>query len=119
MTFVEAIKSVFTKYAVFEGRARRSEYWWFVLAYAIVNGLLSGIATATGLTIFTIISSIVALACLVPSIAVTTRRLHDTGKSGWWQLISLTFIGAIIIIVWTAMDSTPGSNKYGENPKGE
>ena len=63
-TFVEAIKSVFTKYAVFEGRARRSEYWWFVLAYAIVNGLLSGIATATGLTIFTIISSIVALACL-------------------------------------------------------
>ena len=123
MTFVEAIKTVFTKYATFEGRARRSEYWWFILAYVIVSGILSGLATAfagtAGQTIITSISGLVGLACLVPNIAVTTRRLHDTGKSGWWQLLSITCIGWIIILVWTAMDSTPGANKYGENPKGE
>ena len=123
MSFVDSIKTVFTKYAVFEGRARRSEYWWFILAYALVNGALSGIASAcagTGFaTVVSSISGLVGLACLVPQIAVTTRRLHDTGKSGWWQLLSLTCVGAIVILVWTIMDSTPGANKYGENPKGE
>ena len=123
MSFVESITTVFKKYAVFEGRARRSEYWWFILAYVIVSGIFSGLFTAlagtAGQTIITSISGLVGLACLVPNIAVTTRRLHDTGRSGWWQLISLTCIGWIIILVWTAMDSTPGANKYGENPKGE
>ena len=121
MTFMEAIQTVFQKYAVFEGRARRSEYWWFVLGYSIVNGVLSGLASAcSGSTmgsIVSVISGIVGLACLVPSIAVTTRRLHDTGKSGWWQLLSLTCVGAIVVIVWTAMDSQPGDNQYGPNPK--
>ena len=56
---------------------------------------------------------------LVPSLALCVRRLHDIGKSGWWQLISITGIGAIILIIWCAKDSTPGVNKYGPNPKGE
>ena len=93
MSFMESITTVFQKYAVFEGRARRSEYWWFVLAYSIVSGVLSGLGTAmngSGAgTLFTVLSGLVGLAVLVPTIAVTTRRLHDTGRSGWWQLYGL------------------------------
>ena len=122
MSFMESIQTVFQKYAVFEGRARRSEYWWFILGYSVVNSILSGLGqafsgSAVG-TIISVISVIVALGCLVPNIAVTTRRLHDTGRSGWWQLLDLTCIGAIVVLVWTIMDSQPGDNQYGSNPKG-
>ena len=122
MTFMESIQTVFQKYAVFEGRARRSEYWWFCLGYGVVNGVLSGLSRAlaggAAGTLLSIISAIVALGCLVPSIAVVTRRLHDTGKSGWWQLLSLTCIGGIVVLVWLIQDSQPGDNQYGPNPKG-
>ncbi len=122
MSFMESIQTVFQKYAVFEGRARRSEYWWFYLGYSIVTAILSGLARALGTggaaTAVGIISGIVGLACLVPSIAVTTRRLHDTGRSGWWQLLYLTCIGGIVVFIFTLMDSQPGDNQYGPNPKG-
>ncbi len=122
MSFMESIQTVFQKYAVFEGRARRSEYWWFYLAYTVVSLVLSGIARALGTggaaTAVSVISGIFALACLVPSIAVTTRRLHDTGKSGWWQLLYLTCIGGIVVFIFCIMDSQPGDNQYGPNPKG-
>ena len=122
MSFMESIQTVFQKYAVFEGRARRSEYWWFILGYSVVSSILSGLGqafsgSAVG-TIISVISVIVALGCLVPNIAVTTRRLHDTGRSGWWQLLELTCIGGIVILIWTIMDSQPGDNQYGPNPKG-
>ncbi len=122
MSFMESIQTVFQKYAVFEGRARRSEYWWFYLAVTVVSSVLSGIARAAGTggfgTVVSIISGIVALGCLVPSISVTTRRLHDTGKSGWWQLLYLTCIGSIVIFIFCLLDSQPGDNQYGPNPKG-
>ena len=121
MSFTESIQTVFQKYAVFEGRARRSEYWWFYLAYAIVNAVLSGLGQAlsgSGMgTAVSVLSGIIGLACLVPTIAVTTRRLHDTGKSGWWQLLYLTCIGSIVILIFCALDSQPGDNQYGQNPK--
>ena len=122
MSFMESIQTVFQKYAVFEGRARRSEYWWFVLAYSIVNGVLSSLAQAfSGSGMATAVgglSAVVGLACLVPSIAVTTRRLHDIGKSGWWQLIGLIpCVGYIIMIIWLVKDSDPGDNMFGSNPK--
>lgn len=121
MSFTESIQTVFQKYAVFEGRARRSEYWWFYLAYAIVSSVLSGLSqtlAGTGMgTAVSVLSGIIGLACLVPTIAVTTRRLHDTGKSGWWQLLYLTCIGGIVILIFCAMDSQPGDNQYGQNPK--
>ena len=110
MTFVQATKSVFSKYATFSGRARRSEFWYFAVLNMIVS-VLSEIVPVLGL--------ILALVILVPGLAVTCRRLHDIGKSGWWQLISITGVGAIIMIIWCAKDSTPGVNKYGPNPKGE
>lgn len=118
MTMTEAIKTVVVeKYYDFTGRARRSEFWQFILCYWIVDAVLTALGRHIGF--FNIISSIVALALLVPSLAVGARRLHDIGKSGWLQLFFfLPIIGWILLIVWWAKDSQPGSNDFGPNPKG-
>ena len=103
-------------YADFEGRARRTEFWMFALINIIIMVILDFIGNMIN---FTWISTIYSLAVVVPSIAVTVRRLHDIGKSGWWWLIVLIpFIGGIVLIVFCVMDSQPGSNQYGANPKG-
>lgn len=119
---MESIQTVFQKYAVFEGRARRSEYWWYYLGYSVVSLVLSSLARAVGSgglsTAVSVIAGIVGLACFVPTLAVTARRLHDTGKSAWWMLLYLTCIGGIVILIFCAMDSQPGDNQYGPNPKG-
>jgi uncharacterized membrane protein YhaH (DUF805 family) len=112
------------KYADFSGRARRSEYWYFVLAYTvaifvieIVALILTAIAKPLGILGFLVLV-VVALGIIVPSLAVTVRRLHDTGKSGWFILIGLIpFVGGLVLLVFTVMDSTPGPNQYGPNPK--
>ena len=111
MDFMTAVKTVLSKYADFNGRARRSEYWWWTLAVLIVDIVLNIIGIPA-------LNAVFSLAILVPGIAVACRRLHDTGKSGWLQLIALTIIGIIPLIVFLAQDSTPGDNKYGPNPKG-
>ena len=116
--FVEALK----KYAVFSGRSRRKEYWYFALFVIIISFVLNIIDVLTGAYERTagvgLLSSIFSLAVLIPSIAVTVRRLHDTDRSGWWVLISLVpLIGWIVLLVFTVQDSTPDSNKYGPNPK--
>ncbi len=104
--FIGALK----KYADFTGRARRKEFWMFVLIYMIINIILAVLGLG-------IISAIVALALLVPSISIGARRLHDTGRSGWWQLIYLIpLIGLIVMIVFLAQDSHD-DNDYGVNPK--
>jgi len=103
------------KYATFSGRARRKEYWMFVvfniIAYvlaAVLDELFGGGA----------IEALYGLAVLLPSLAVAVRRLHDTNRSGWWLLISLVpLIGGIWLLVLLAMDSSLGSNQYGSNPK--
>jgi uncharacterized membrane protein YhaH (DUF805 family) len=115
--YVEVLK----KYAVFEGRARRSEYWFFFLfnflislGISIVVGVLS---SAAGVDL-SFLSFVYALAVLIPSIAVAVRRLHDTDRSGWWILISLIpCVGTIILLVFLVQDSTPGPNRFGANPK--
>ena len=114
MTMKEAVKSVLSKYVDFSGRARRSEYWYFTLAYSIVAIIVGIIASVTGIKI---LSSILSLAVLLPSLAVGARRLHDIGKSGWWLLLCCTGIGAIIVLIWSIKDSQPGENQYGPNPK--
>ena len=116
--FVEALK----KYAVFSGRSRRKEYWYFILFAAIISIVLSiidGLIGAYDRTVGVgLLSSIFSLAVLIPSIAVTVRRLHDIDRTGWWVLISLVpLIGWIVLLVFTVQDSTPGSNRYGPNPK--
>ncbi len=114
MSFVDAVKAVFNKYADFKGRARRSEYWYFVLFSGVVSAILGAIPKAGPF-----LSAIFSLAILVPSLAVSWRRMHDIGKSGAYYLIALIpIVGAIIVIIWCAKDSVPGANQYGENPKG-
>jgi uncharacterized membrane protein YhaH (DUF805 family) len=116
--FVEALK----KYAVFSGRSRRKEYWYFVLFVVIVSIVLSLIDSLSG-TYHSesgtgLLSGISSLAILIPSIAVSVRRLHDIGRTGWWVLISLVpLIGWIVLLVFHVQDSTPGTNRYGPNPK--
>ena len=112
---------VLKKYAVFSGRARRKEFWMFVLINTVISIILSildaiiGTRTDSG---FGLLSGIYSLAVLLPSIAVSIRRLHDTDRSGWWILLALIpFIGAIVLIVFYALEGTAGENKYGPDPK--
>lgn len=115
MGFAEAVKQALSKYATFSGRARRSEYWWFYLffivalvAAAVVDGLLGT---------YPLLYTIVAVALLIPALAVTVRRLHDISKSGWYLLISLIpLVGPILLLVWHCQDSH-GPNEYGPSPK--
>ena len=107
---------VLKKYAVFTGRARRKEYWMFVLFYLIIAFVLAIIDAVIGTG--ALLYGLYALALLIPNIAVAVRRLHDTGRSGWFLLIGLIpLIGAIVLIVFFVQDSQPGDNQYGPNPK--
>ena len=123
MSFQEAVTSVFNNYANFNGRARRSEYWYFVLFTMCVNVILSVIgrffAGSDAMTmVITAITGIFSLAIIVTQIAVAVRRLHDIGKSGWlYLLILIPLVGQILLIVWFCTDSQPGDNQYGPNPK--
>ena len=113
---------VLKKYAVFSGRAARKEYWMFVL-WNFIIGVLLGIVVgvidnAINSQALTVVSYLYSLAVLIPSLAVGIRRLHDTGRSGWWVLIGfIPLIGAIVLFIFTVLDSQPGDNKYGSNPK--
>ncbi|MFI9650636.1 DUF805 domain-containing protein [Streptomyces sp. NPDC052040] len=106
---------VLKKYVVFNGRARRQEYWMFALFNLIITIVLTVIDAVAGTAIP---GALYSLAVLLPALGVTFRRLHDTGKSGWWILISLIpLVGWIILIVFLATEGTPEPNKYGTNPK--
>lgn len=141
MAFGEAIRSVFSQYATFSGRARRSEFWWFYLFMVIVNSILGslvGVAQLTAgsstqvvdgvtitspvwspfLTLTVIIASVWWLATLLPTLAVQVRRLHDSDRTGWWWwLIILCCVGPIILIVFWVMEGTRGPNRYGADPR--
>lgn len=133
MSFAEAIKSCFTKYAEFRGRASRPEFWWFVLFYYLVilvplvpwiaidassvnQASFGEPASSTALGVFGVLVGVAFLALLIPYLAAGVRRLHDTGKSGWWWLISLVPFGSIVLIVFLAIEGNPGWNQYGPPP---
>ena len=119
MGFGEAVQSVFSKYATFSGRARRSEYWYFVLLQVIVTAVLNGLYSATESVAFSAILVLFDLALLVPSLAVCWRRLHDIGRSGaYYFFVLIPLVGWILLLVWMCQDSQPGANQYGPNPKG-
>jgi uncharacterized membrane protein YhaH (DUF805 family) len=107
MTFKKAIITCFTKFFDFNGRASRPEFWWFYLFTVLLNwGLMVLDSTQ-------ILSLLVNIAILFPFLSVGSRRLHDTNRSGWWQLISLTIIGLIPLIFWLASKSSDQENKHG------
>ena len=118
------LKVMRDNYANFNGRARRKEYWMFTLfflLFALIGGFIIGILSAVSETASLIALILVAvwyLAHLVPSLAVTVRRLHDTGKSGWLYLIALIpYIGSFVIFIFTVLDGDRGDNAYGPDPK--
>jgi uncharacterized membrane protein YhaH (DUF805 family) len=112
--FLEALK----KYAEFSGRSRRKEYWMYSLFVGIIYVVLMLLAVATKQSAVFILVAIFWLGILVPSLAVGVRRLHDTGRSGWWLLFGIVPIaGPITLLVFSVMDSQPGANQYGPNPK--
>jgi uncharacterized membrane protein YhaH (DUF805 family) len=120
MDIQTAVRTVFSKYATFSGRARRAELWWFVLFNIIVSvvlGVLDSALFGFGEGQAQVLGPIWSLAVLLPSLAVGARRPHDIGRSGWWQLISLIpIIGLLVLIWWYAQPGEPGTNQYGENP---
>ena len=125
MSFGQAISSVFKNYANFNGRARRSEFWFFALfnliidlAASVINYLIAGSSDTT--SIIGIIYLLYSLATILPALAVSWRRLHDIGKSGAYILfILIPLVGWIFLLAWFVKDSDMGENRFGPNPKGQ
>ena len=108
MDLKSAVKTcLITKFSTLRGRACRSEYWWWMLFYMLATGVLSAIDEAAGSAVWSIISTAIMLVLMVPHICVNTRRLHDIGKCGWWQLLPLGGVIAAIILA-IALSSWPG-----------
>jgi uncharacterized membrane protein YhaH (DUF805 family) len=118
MSPIDYYVRAFQKYAQFSGRATRAEYWWFYLVTIAVSILLSIIDMILN-TPLEFISLIYLIVSLIPSTSIQVRRLHDVDKSGWYMLLNLVIIiGWIWLLILNILDSTPGDNKYGPNPKG-
>ena len=125
MNLATSVRTCFSKYVTFSGRARRSEYWWFVLFYFVGNtilpiadGILFGTATVSSNGFATsstpVLSGLFMLATLLPLLSVLVRRLHDLGKSGWWYWIILVpLVGIFVLIYWLASEGTEGDNRFG------
>jgi uncharacterized membrane protein YhaH (DUF805 family) len=115
MTFGESISVCFSRYANFDDRASRSEYWWFYLFCILLQFAASILgAISGGVGGVEILTGIAGLVIIVPTFAVGARRLHDTGKSGWHQLWSITIIGLIPLIIWWCTEGSQEANEYGE-----
>ena len=104
MNFGQAISVCLSKYATFTGRASRPEFWWFFLFQILISIADSMLGD--------VIAGLVSLGLLLPALAVGTRRLHDIGKSGWWQLIMLTVVGLLVLIYWWVQPAVEGGDKY-------
>jgi uncharacterized membrane protein YhaH (DUF805 family) len=127
MNFTAAIRSFWSRFANFKGRSRRSEYWYVQLFLVVTNLAVAGIDLALmdgDVDRFIanggggIVGLIWIFATIVPALAVLIRRLHDAGKTGWWALVGfIPLVGAIVLLVFTVTDSSPGENKYGISPK--
>jgi len=136
MSFTDAVRSGFSKYATFEGRATRSEFWWWYL-FTVLVGLVAyvpylvllgiGAATSDGggavsgvvtllMVVFLILWILLVIALFIPTLAVGCRRLHDRGQSGWLLLLYFVPCASIVLIVFFLLEGTPGDNAYGPKP---
>jgi uncharacterized membrane protein YhaH (DUF805 family) len=114
VSFTEAIRVCLNKYVTFTGRARRSEFWFWAL-FSVCVGVVAGVIDAIIGT--KMVTWIVSLGLLLPGIAVTIRRLHDTSRSGWFYLLGLVPFGGFVVLYFALQDSTPVDNAYGPSPK--
>ena len=118
MSFGDAVVSAFTKYAVFSGRARRSEFWYFHLFNLVVIFCLNLICSLFSEDVGASLTGLYWLACLVPGLALIWRRLQDTGRSGFLYFLAfIPLVGWILVFVWLCMDGQRGPNRYGPDPK--
>jgi uncharacterized membrane protein YhaH (DUF805 family) len=114
MTFDEAVLRCLSKYAVFAGRARPSEFWWFMALYAGIWSLtLVAAAFVPGLITFLVAAG---LALTIPALSVTVRRLHDIGVEGWMLVFLVPVLGQVLLVVWLAKPSVPRLNRHGPEP---
>jgi len=117
LTFEEAVRKCLQQnYCCFTGRSSRSEYWWFYLFTLILSLVAGFIGGLFGDTLNSVLTGLVSLGLLLPSMGVMFRRLHDTGHTGWWWLIAFTGIGALLLLYWFVQPSQPVPNKYGDVP---
>ncbi len=121
---LEYIKLAMSKYAQFEGRSRRSEFWFLYLGFVLavfalgfMGSMLVSVAEEVGGYIFAIMFAGLFLGFIVPFLACAVRRLHDTGKSGWFLLLYFVPFGGLILLIFYCIDSDHGANQYGPNPK--
>jgi uncharacterized membrane protein YhaH (DUF805 family) len=114
VTFAEAARVCLNKYVTFSGRACRSEYWWFALLYTGVYLIGAIVDNAVGTSIFAVLAG---LGLLLPMLAVSVRRLHDTNRSGWWYWLSIVPFGFLVLLVFFCQDGGPVVNGYGPSPK--
>lgn len=122
MGFGDAVRTCWRKYGDFDGRAQRSEFWWWILFVTLLQ-IAASIVLTVLLIVFqnagflqwlgVLIFMIVVLAVILPSIAVSVRRLHDRDLSGWWYLLGFVPFGSIVLLVWYVMPGTPAPNRYG------
>ncbi len=112
--FVAAIKTCISKYVGFDGRASRSEFWYWYLFTVVVSIILSILASVA--SIFGILSGLASLALLLPGLSVSVRRLHDVDKSGWWLLIAFVPIAGLVLLYWWCIRGTVGDNQFGADP---
>ena len=121
MSFPDAVRSVLRQYVVFSGRARRSEYWWFVLFYFLVSLVAAIVDSSLGTRDdwggYGVVGTLATVALFLPALGVAVRRMHDTDRSGWWVLINLVpLVGWIVFVFFAVTDSKP-DNRFGPNPK--
>ena len=122
MNFGQAIKSGFSNYVTFSGRAARSEFWYWTLFVVLVTmaaGILDrGLFDFDESTTTGVFGPLVSLIFFLPGLAVSVRRLHDLDRTGWWLLLVLTIIGVILLIIWDCIKGTTGPNRFGPDPLG-
>ena len=117
MSFADAVrKALLENYANFQGRATRPEFWWFMLAILLAT-LVAAVIDDELIGRGSVLETLVGLGTIIPSLAVGVRRLHDTDRTGWWQLLHLVpLIGLIVLIVWWVTPGEPGPNRFGAPP---
>ena len=119
MNFGEAIKAGFSNYVNFQGRARRSGYWYWYLFTVLVSAVFSILSSGKSDNFFGMLGGLAGLVLFLPGLAYAVRRLHDTNRSGWRVLfVLIPLVGWIFLLIWMVADSEPGDNRFGANPKG-